>query len=150
MIQLIDAAHLHPADATQTAYASMLTPGGLSTITTYASAISVCKRLIIPVNEDGLAPPTLLIPDAHAAGLSVHAWTFRDEPQFLAADYHDDPRREYRQFLSLGLDGLITDFPATASSLASAMDKSAARGYRDEEIDPQSAKRRGDGPPEFP
>ncbi len=61
-----------------------------------------------------LGSPTSLIEDAHRAGLFVDAWTFRDEPQFLAADYQGDAIAEYRQFFSLGVDGVITDFPHTA------------------------------------
>ena len=55
-----------------------------------------------------------LIEDAHAAGLKVHPYTFRDEPQFLAKDYADDPAAEYLQFFKLGADGLFSDFPDTA------------------------------------
>src|SRR6185437_5079999 len=71
------------------------------------------KRLIVPAARDGnedanairLAAPTSLLCDAHAAGLAVHAWTFRSEPRFLAADYDNDPTREYQQFMNLGIDG---------------------------------------------
>ena len=55
-----------------------------------------------------------LIADAHAAGLKVHPYTFRDEPQFLAKDYANDPAAEYLQFFKLGVDGLFSDFPDTA------------------------------------
>jgi glycerophosphoryl diester phosphodiesterase len=55
-----------------------------------------------------------LIDDAHAAGLRVHAYTFRDEPKFLAPVYDNDPAAEYRQFFELGLDGVFSDFPDTA------------------------------------
>ena len=51
---------------------------------------------------------------AHAEGLEVHPWTFRDEPQHLAVDYADDPTAEYRQFAALGVDALFSDFPDTA------------------------------------
>jgi glycerophosphoryl diester phosphodiesterase len=61
-----------------------------------------------------LRSPTTLIADARKAGLSVEAWTFRDEPRFLAADYGGDPLAEYRQFYALGVNGVITDFPGTA------------------------------------
>ena len=67
-------------------------------------------------DESGLklGTPMSLLSDAHAAGLSVEAWTFRDEPRFLAADYAGDPLAEYRQFFALGVDGVISDFPKTA------------------------------------
>jgi len=34
-----------------------------------------------------LQAPTSLIEDAHAAGLLVHAYTFRDEDRYLAPEY---------------------------------------------------------------
>ena len=55
-----------------------------------------------------------MIADAHAAGLLVHAYTFRDEPDTLAPDYAGDPQKEYAQFFALGLDGVFSDFPDTA------------------------------------
>ena len=58
--------------------------------------------------------PTRFVELAHAAGLAVHPWTFRDEPQHLAADYAGDPTAEYRQFAALGVDALFSDFPDTA------------------------------------
>lgn len=140
IIQLLDACDLHPADALETRYGEMATPRGLSTIASYASAVGACKRLIVPAateaaspsatNRERLANPTDLIDDAHRAGLAVHAWTFRDEAVFLATDYANHPEREYRQFLSLGLDGFITDFPATAATIRT-MDKILPPRYRE-------------------
>ncbi|MDB5174792.1 MAG: glycerophosphoryl diester phosphodiesterase [Phycisphaerales bacterium] len=124
LMQLIDKPSMRPADFEATddprTFGDMLSPAGLAEIATYAVGIAPWKRLIVPAaGEAGgasggaarLARPTSLIVDAHAAGLLVHAWTFRNEPQFLAADYEGDPRREYEQFKSLGVDGFITDFP---------------------------------------
>jgi glycerophosphoryl diester phosphodiesterase len=45
--------------------------------------------------------------------LFVHAYTFRNEARFLAADYRNNPELEYRQFIQLGVDGYFTDFPGT-------------------------------------
>ena len=61
-----------------------------------------------------LGPPTGLVRDAHQAGLVVHAFTFRNEPRYLAVDYEGNPAAEYRQFFALGVDGVFSDFPATA------------------------------------
>jgi glycerophosphoryl diester phosphodiesterase len=127
LIQLLDEAVLRPADVaargeTMT-FGRMIEPAGLREIASYASAIGAWKRLIVPTRapapgqanvELRLDHPSNLISDAHAAGLHVHAWTFRNERRFLAAEYAGDPMREYRQFLDLGLDGFITDFPDAA------------------------------------
>jgi glycerophosphoryl diester phosphodiesterase len=58
--------------------------------------------------------PTSFVQLAHAAGLQVHPWTFRNEAIHLAADYGDDPAAEYRAFAELGIDAVFTDFPDTA------------------------------------
>ena len=112
---------------------AMLTPAGLAEIKTYADGIGPWKPQIVPLkivpwqdkNADGTAftgstslaktqPPTSLIADAHAAGLFVHVFTFRNEQKYLAADYDGDPQSEYLKFFRLGVDGVFTDFSNTA------------------------------------
>lgn len=128
LIQLLDAPDTQPFDWTiandPRTYADLLTPAGLGGISAYADGIGPWKRLIVPtlppdggdtsVDELRLATPTSLVADAHAAGLFVCTWTFRNEPQFLASDYAESPLLEYAQFAQLGVDGFITDFPSTA------------------------------------
>lgn len=58
--------------------------------------------------------PTEFVRLAHAAGLQVHPWTFRNEAHQLAADYGGNPAAEYRAFAELGVDAVFTDFPDTA------------------------------------
>jgi glycerophosphoryl diester phosphodiesterase len=89
-------------------------PEGLARIATYADGIGPNKRLIVPVEADGrLLFPTSLVEDAHRAGLQVHPWTFRSDPQFLASGY-DRPEREVEMFYGLGVDGVFSDFPDVA------------------------------------
>lgn len=117
-------------------YADLMTPAGLAEIATYADGIGPWKRYIIgaraaDVNRDGQADdvngdgavddadrratgPTSLVDDAHAVGLFVHAYTWRNEARFLLADYGDDPVQEYLQFYCLGIDGVFSDNPDTA------------------------------------
>jgi glycerophosphoryl diester phosphodiesterase len=119
-------------------YADLVTPAGLAEIATYADGVGPWKRYIVSVagvdqdqngeaddvNGDGVVddsdktalPPTSLIADAHAVGLIVHTWTFRNERRYLARDYGDSPSEEYLQFFCLGIDGLFSDFPDTAVS----------------------------------
>jgi glycerophosphoryl diester phosphodiesterase/secreted PhoX family phosphatase len=116
-------------------YGDLQTPEGLAEIATYADGIGPWKRMIVSVagidaDGDGVADdvngdgavndadktttaPSTLIPDAHDAGLFVHAYTFRNEGRFLAADYQGNPNKEFEQFISLGVDGYFTDFPGT-------------------------------------
>jgi glycerophosphoryl diester phosphodiesterase len=84
----------------------------LRDIASYADGIGPEKRLLVPVGADGsLQPSTDLVERAHRAGLFVHVWTLRSEPQFLPAGYKGDPRAEFLHFHRMGVDGVFTDFP---------------------------------------
>lgn len=104
-------------------YADLATPQGLAQIATYAQGIGPAKGLILPRDPAGRwKAPTTLVADAHAAGLKVHPWTFRDEKMFLPADC-PDAATEIRRFLQLGVDGVFTDFPATAVRVRNSLQK---------------------------
>ena len=87
-------------------------------IAAYADAVGPWKRWIVGEQTvEGVrraTPASDFIPRAHAAGLAVHAWTFRNESQYLLADYEGDPASEYLVFAALGVDGVFTDYPDTA------------------------------------
>ena len=119
-------------------FASLLTPAGLKEIKTYADGIGPWKPYLIPskqvdANKDGkpddlngdgkiderdrvMMPATSVVKDAHAAGLFVHAYTFRNEAKRLASDFKGDPKAEYRLFYELGVDGVFADFPDHAKA----------------------------------
>ena len=104
-------------------YADLAAPAGLKEIATYADGIGANKSLIVPRNAaNQLQSPTTLIKDAHKAGLIVHAWTFRNENEFLAVEHRrgnpaspfyrsatGNAAAEYELFYGLGLDGLFSD-----------------------------------------
>jgi len=99
-------------------YQDMITPAGLAEVATYATGIGPYKLQVIPLNEDDtLGEPTSLIEDAHAAGLKVHAYTFRAENHFLPVDLRSSPdphqlgdlESELKVYLNAGLDGFFTD-----------------------------------------
>jgi glycerophosphoryl diester phosphodiesterase len=101
-------------------YADLVTRTGLDFVRTYADGIGVCKDVLIPWNAAGdLLDPTPVVTDAHARGLTVHAWTFRRENQFLPAAFRrdDDPDApgdltgEIRVFVREDIDGVFTDNP---------------------------------------
>ena len=88
-------------------------PPDVAEIAGYADAIGPHKDQVIPRVEDGrLGEPTSLVADAHAAGLLVHPWTFRPEPEFLPAGLDGDA--ELDRFLALGVDGVFADDPGAA------------------------------------
>lgn len=127
LLQLLGDAGEQPGDVIAAGsgldYARMMTPAGLHDIAAYADAIGPNARAIVPVAIDGtLAAPTSLVRDAHAAGLEVHAYTFRPENAFLPRSLWlgDDPRTihaagsmlEIRACLDAGIDAFFTDHPA--------------------------------------
>ena len=85
------------------------TPMGLRAIAEYADVVGVNSRMIVGASAESV--PTSLVADAHAAGLSVHVWTLRSEPTFLAARYRGDPLAEVRELARQGVDGMFGDFP---------------------------------------
>jgi glycerophosphoryl diester phosphodiesterase len=122
LIQLIEAVN-GPADRPDLTAALMTTPRGLADIAGYAQGVGVDKSLVIPRDAEGrLATPGPLVADAHAAGLLVHAWTFRAENAFLPVELrrgsdqaaHGDLAAELSAFLATGLDGVFSDFPGAA------------------------------------
>jgi glycerophosphoryl diester phosphodiesterase len=99
-------------------YKDLTTPAGLAEIATYANAIGPYKMQVIPRSaDDTLGTPTSLVKDAHAAGLRVHAYTFRAENQYLPKESRlgteatqlGDLQRELAAYLQAGLDGFFTD-----------------------------------------
>jgi glycerophosphoryl diester phosphodiesterase len=113
------------------------TDEGLEQISTYADGIGPWKPYIhsskaIAKNPDGsvadangdglvderdrvlLPAPSGLVERAHAHGLLIHTWTFRNEQRRLTSDFRGNPINEYLHFYELGVDGLFSDFPDTA------------------------------------
>ena len=91
------------------------TDEGLAEIKTYADGIGPWKVYIIPTTGSGggdVKPPTDLIQRAHAHGLLIHTWTFRDDA--FPTGYPGGPAEEYLAFYRLGIDGVFSDFPDTA------------------------------------
>jgi glycerophosphoryl diester phosphodiesterase len=113
-------------------YGDLIHPDSLREfVASYASAIGVWKRSFVlteltgaiasaasasasPVTERLTGKVLPIVEAAHASGLLVHPYTFRNEPHFLAQDYDSDPATEYEQFFALGVDGVFSDFPDTA------------------------------------
>ncbi len=120
-IQLMNTGSTRPYDFvvagdTRT-YNDLATPAGLDFMNDYAWGIGPTRDLIIPRPGNVLGTPTALIANAHAAGLQVHAFTFRAENNFLSTPYrigsdlaaYGDYVGETVKYLNLGLDGFFTD-----------------------------------------
>jgi len=132
LVQLLGEADTRPFDLASAGdprdVAALTTAEGLRAIAAYADAIGPHKALIVPRDPNrSLLPPSDLVRNAHAAGLSVHPWTFRSENFFLPQDFrrgdpndvnypaqHGDSGAELEIFLRLGVDGVFADFPDAA------------------------------------
>jgi glycerophosphoryl diester phosphodiesterase len=117
-------------------FKDLLTPAGLAEVRTYADGIgpwkyyiqsSACKLVngaCSDLNGDGkvneadrtLLPATDLVQRAHAAGLLVHPYTFRNERSRVSVDDGGNPVNEYLRFYQLGVDGVFSDFADTAAA----------------------------------
>lgn len=111
----------YPVGSLPTDYASLAT---FKVIASYADGIGPWKRFLIGEKRGHATKPTNFVDLAHAAGLLVHPWTFRNEPIHLLADYANEPLAEYRDFIALGVDGVFSDFPDTART---AIDSAASK-----------------------
>ena len=104
-------------------YNDMTTAEELAIIAEYADGIGPHKGMVIARDKKArLAGDTGLVDRAHAAGLLVHIWTMRNENRFLPTDFRSsrdkaaegDAVAEYVTFFDLGVDGVFSDFTATA------------------------------------
>ena len=114
-------------------FADLLTPAGLAFVRSYADGIGPWKPYLLRTrifdpNHDNVADDrngdgavtisdrevigdTGVIANAHAVGLVVHAFTFRNDSSLYG---FSDPIAEYKAYYVLGIDGVFSDFPDTA------------------------------------
>jgi glycerophosphoryl diester phosphodiesterase len=92
-------------------YGYFVTEAGLAEIKTYADGVGPWKPYIQYQDANGDLVSRDLVQRAHAHGLQIHTWTFRDDA-FPSASYAS-PIAEMREFFELGVDGVFTDFPST-------------------------------------
>jgi glycerophosphoryl diester phosphodiesterase len=115
-------------------YADLTTPEELAEIATYADGIGPNKSQVIARDQEHrLIGETGLVARAHAAGLLVHIWTMRNENHFLPLGLRigkdrsaqGDAVAEYLAFYDAGVDGVFSDYTATA---VRALDQWESRG----------------------
>ena len=86
----------------------------LARYASFAYGIGPDKHQLVRVNtKNQIVSRSDLVQRAHAFGLRVHPFTLRNENEYLAWDYGQDPANEYADLFHLGIDGAFTDFPAT-------------------------------------
>jgi glycerophosphoryl diester phosphodiesterase len=127
LVALLDSPTVVPGDVQAaggtSTFADLATPEGLEGLAKFADWVGPSKTYIIPTDAAGeWQAPTAFVADAHAAGLKVVPYTFRNENQFLppslrsSADpnAYGDAFSEYKAFFDLGVDGVFSDNPDTA------------------------------------
>jgi glycerophosphoryl diester phosphodiesterase len=108
-------------------YGDLVSEDGLKSISCYAYGVGLPKSVMIPRDDAGtLLEPSPVIDQAHAAGLTVHGFTFRQENFFLPQQYRVGPnpvvagdlRGEINAYLRAGVDGIFVDQSDVASRVA--------------------------------
>ncbi|XP_057517328.1 glycerophosphodiester phosphodiesterase GDPD6-like isoform X1 [Amaranthus tricolor] len=109
-IFLIDDVTVLTQDTHQT-YSEITSDAYLDYIKKYVVGIGPWKDTLVPVVKNYMQEPTDLVSRAHARGLQVHPYTYRNENKYLHFDFHQDPYIEYDYWINkIGVDGLFTDF----------------------------------------
>jgi glycerophosphoryl diester phosphodiesterase len=127
LVALLDSPTVIPGDVQAaggtSTFADLAAPAGLKGLAEFADWVGPSKTYIIPTDAAGeWQAPTSFVDDAHAAGLKVVPYTFRNENRFLppslrsSADpnAYGDAFSEYKAFFDLGVDGVFSDNPDTA------------------------------------
>ncbi|RWW53402.1 hypothetical protein BHE74_00040106 [Ensete ventricosum] len=87
-------------------------------IKTFAHAVALDKESIYPSTRLFTTGETGLVPKFHDAGTDVYVYVFRNEFVSQPWDFFSDATVEINaHVLGAGVDGIITDFPGTASLL---------------------------------
>ncbi|XAR65539.1 Glycerophosphodiester phosphodiesterase [Bertholletia excelsa] len=100
-----------PTQDTNQSYWEITSDAYLEFIKEYVVGIGPWKDTLAPVVNNYLQTPTDLVARAHAHGLQVHPYTYRNENSFLHLNFSQDPYVEYDFWINkIGVDGLFTDF----------------------------------------
>ncbi|KAG2422623.1 hypothetical protein HXX76_010404 [Chlamydomonas incerta] len=117
IIQLMDATNAPLPDGSFANYSAMMTSESLAKIAKYANGIGPWKETLqqTVTRADGTQylNSTGLVERAHAAGLQVHLYTLRNEPNYHSNTLTSIEAEYAYYFKTLGVDGGFTDFPGT-------------------------------------
>ena len=108
-------------------FLDLLSPTGLAFVKTYADGVGPWKPYLLKTVDDGvdrtgdgvvnsrdreIVGSTGVIENAHAAGLLVHAFTFRNDANGSSYGFANG-QDEIEYYFRHGVDGVFTDFPDT-------------------------------------
>ncbi|XP_058742900.1 glycerophosphodiester phosphodiesterase GDPDL1-like [Vicia villosa] len=95
---------------------SNATNAAVEDIKSFASSVVINKDSVFPRSAGFLTSYTKIVPTLKASNLSIFVETFSNEFVSQAWDYFSDPTVEINSFIQeAGINGIITDFPKTAS-----------------------------------
>ncbi|CAI9755031.1 unnamed protein product [Fraxinus pennsylvanica] len=93
-----------------------ITNSTISEIKKFASSVVITKTSVFPIDEAFLTSQTDVVPKLQAFGFPVYVQIFRNEFPSQPWDFFSDPYVEINTHVSvMGINGVITDFPATAA-----------------------------------
>ncbi|KAG6423851.1 hypothetical protein SASPL_114255 [Salvia splendens] len=82
----------------------------------FASSVVVSKKSVFPTDDAFVTHDTIVVPKLQAYNLSVYVQFFLNEFVSQPWDFFSDPYVEINSHVSYyGINGVITDFPATAA-----------------------------------
>ncbi|KAK2646705.1 hypothetical protein Ddye_021900 [Dipteronia dyeriana] len=88
----------------------------LDEIKKHANAVVVSRRSIVTDKEGFTLAYTNVVKELHSSNISVYVSVLRNEFITFAFDYFSDPILEIATYVAgAGVDGIITQFPATAT-----------------------------------
>ncbi|KAI3870561.1 hypothetical protein MKX03_022754 [Papaver bracteatum] len=96
---------------------SFIDDSSIKDIKSFADSVAISKESIFPSEKLFLTGSTKVVPRLKSFNLTVYAYLFRNEFVSQAWDFFADPIVEINSYVKGGgVDGVITDFPATAAS----------------------------------
>ncbi|KAL0710073.1 hypothetical protein Bca4012_017051 [Brassica carinata] len=82
----------------------------------HAEAVNIKRSSLVTTSESFATGKTNVVEEMHKGNVSVYVSVLRNEYLSIAFDYFSDPTVELATFIAgNGVDGVITEFPATAT-----------------------------------
>ncbi|KAF2573981.1 hypothetical protein F2Q70_00005395 [Brassica cretica] len=82
----------------------------------HADAVNILRSSLVTISGSFAAGKTNVVEEMHKGNISVYVSVLRNEYISIAFDYFSDPTVEFATFIAgNGVDGVITEFPATAT-----------------------------------
>ncbi|KAJ0246022.1 Glycerophosphodiester phosphodiesterase GDPDL7 [Hirschfeldia incana] len=82
----------------------------------HAEAVNLKRSSLVTISESFATGKTNVVEEMHKGNISVYVSVLRNEYISIAFDYFSDPTVELATFIAgNGVDGVITEFPATAT-----------------------------------